>query len=289
MIADPTPSDKSARLKTADQVMAASPTGDRTAGDPVLPCDATPRKDYHYIGVGIALQQYPIGSRSEGLNLPARANSTVADMTVLNAAKDSALVPANSSDKNPCPLKLYPPGTSLTKAFLGEVTMGASRLIVESTVPGYQADGTENAWLNKLLGQSLGLHYQRSGILRPTGTGNFQGSFLGAQETGLNNTEMMGAKVYIYVRMELNGKQGIYEVVDGALNATALTEDEYKDRVLIINSRDNTPKIQYRDEYCGGMPLIPGVYQVHVLIESAGNGTVSLKEVYCDGDPLYSK
>lgn len=274
--------EKAQQLKMADQKLAASPTGDRKVDEPILPCQAKPKKTYHHIGVGVSFRQYEITGRTGKLEVPARANAGVKDMEALNKASGSAFVPANASDPNPSPLKLYIPGSSPghEKDFAAETTTGASRLIVESAVQGYQLDGAANAKLNALMGKSLALHFQRSGILKPSGTGNFKGSFLHAQEKGLHTTEMMGLKLFVYARMELNGKLGIYEVVDGKLNGAALSPEVYEKRKLI---RD----IQYSDAFCGGMPLIPGVYQIHVLLDSSGGGAFSLTEIHCDGDPIY--
>jgi len=281
MCQDKTPSE---RLEKAQQSREESPTGERKVEGPVMPCQASVTKSYHHLGFGLGFGQYPIDRREMALEVPVLNNPGVRNVEPVHAAAGNAFEGSRTTDEPRSAKKIYAPNAypDNPSVFGAELAMGDNRLVVESGVLGYQLDGATNANLNEFLGKTLALHFSRSGVLRPTGTGNFEASYLGDQERYQNLTEMMGVKLFVYVRLELDGKMGIRELVDGKLKPDILDLNEYRKRVIIQTD-------QYRDAMCGSMPLIPGLYQVHVLLNSEGGGAFSLLSAYCDGDPFYGE
>jgi hypothetical protein len=185
--------------------------------------------------------------------------------------KFKQVIPPASQEGSPAP-------------FEATFTGGGHSLKSERTVPGYQLDGSSASELNKLMGTTIAVHLQRTGVIRTTDTGNFRDSMLGMPQPGLSTTEMLGIKVYTFMRAKVDGAMGIREVIEGGLERI-VSESVYNARKLA------QPKV-YSGPLSGGMPLIPGVYQVYVLLHdpnetSEGRGQVSLQEVHCDGDPLF--
>lgn len=265
-----------------------SPPGGTSPGEPPGEDDDQPpppiKPHYYHVGIDFGVSQYGIGTRDMLLKLPMYAPPLKSASPVQKAQNSS--IPLRGKDAAPSPKTMSRP-SSLTGApqpFVVSLTNGANRLKVEPKVHGYALDGGANENLNKLLGTGIAVHLQRTGIIKPTGTGNFKGSMLGAPETGLQSTEMMGLNLAAYLRAKVDGAMVIREIVLGKIGAV-ISQTEYDKRKLA------EPKV-YSDAQCGSMPLIPGIYQVHVLLEdtttdSEGAGGVSVVEVHCDGDPLF--
>lgn len=260
-------------------------SGDK-ADEPAASTTPPPKEPtYHYLGLGFAVRQYGIGTRKMNLKLPAFAHGAVKSAAPLQKDAASALPMARPAQV-PNPLIVWPPDTAqgAPTPFTADMTSGGGGLMAEPTVHGYQLHPVANANLNKLLGKTLAVHIQRSGILKPNGQGNFKGDMLAAPEGGLETTEMLGVKLFVYLQARIEGKVVIRELLDGEVKAV-IDEDTYTKRKL---AEPNT----YSDALCGSMPMIPGVYQVHVLlhdaaVDSEGAGGLALSEVHCDGDCLY--
>jgi hypothetical protein len=289
---------RSQRLSNAGQAEQQRPSAQQSLGSASLTCSSgehasqlqgtqppvlPPRPHFHHVGLGFELQAYRIGARQRSLQLPARSHGAAKTAQNFIDAKGSKL-PLAANPQTHHPKQLTPPGAGDLDPFTGLLTSGAGKLKVEPTVMGYTRVGAAEGQLNDLLGRSIAVHLQRSGILKPSGSGNFKGSMLGKPEAGLNNTEMLALRIYTYVQAMVDGQEAIYAVLDGKLDKV-VTRAFYDDRKLAV------PNV-YADSLCGAMPLIPGVYQVVVLLRDAtldqpGNGGFMLVEVHCDGDPLY--
>lgn len=294
---DPNAPSRAQRLSNAGQAELQRPSAHHALAQPGLPCGSgehalppdspppvlPPPPTYHHVGLGFELHQYAIGKRRLSLELPALVHGSATSAQSFIDAKGTKLPLAPDAQTHD-PKKLTPPGPGDLDPFAARLTSGAGKLKVETTVDGYTRQGGGNANLNDLLGRSIAIHLQRSGILKPVGSGNFKGSMLGTPEAGLNNTEMMALKVFTFVQAMVDGQETIREVIDGKLDQV-VTDKEYDERKLAV-------PLVYSDALCGSMPLIPGVYQVVVLlrdttIDQPGSGGFVLKEVHCDGDPLY--
>lgn len=239
---------------------------------------------YYHVGIDFAVRQYGIGKRDMLLKLPMYV-PTVKSVGLLQKAAASTLPMLGKNA--PADLKKITPPASLTGApepFVASLTQGANRLKVEPKVLGYALDGGASNMLNQLLGTAIAVHLQRTGIIKPNGTGNFRGHMLTPAAKGLETTEMLGLNLHAYLRAKVDGAVVIREIIQGKLGAVVSPAD-YDKRKLA------EPKI-YSDALCGSMPLIPGVYQVHVLLndpttDAEGAGGVSLAEIHCDGDCLF--
>jgi hypothetical protein len=267
--------------------MAQSPTGDRKVKSPALPCDGKPKKFWHHLGMGFSVQQYDIGERKHGLQVPVLDNAGLKKVEPLHDAEDSAFEDAAPScDVVLSPKKMYPPEDSQIagRGFRSEVTMGANCIREESgdTPHKFYLDSISSDKLNQHLGRTLAIHFLRSGVFAPHFT-ELGLQMLRTPEAEPMLTEMMGMKVFPFVRIALDGEATpqIREIVNGRLIGRIIPDKEYEDRKLI--------KSPQASESGGAMPLIPGVYQIHALFE-AGNGSgfsLKLNELHCDGDPLY--
>ena len=263
-----------------------------TANQPVrssfLTCTAgetTPH--FYHLGLDIKVRQYGIGKRKMNLVLP---TSTLKGMDRKEKAEvDGPSLPMAAPGAIATTLKLHPPPTTegSPEPFTATFATGANSLKSEAPVKGYQLDDSSLALINPLLGRAIAVHLQRSGILRPRGTGNFDAGKLGAPVTELQNTEIIGMKVHAYLRAKVNGQTLIREIVEGKVGKVILqkTYDDLKQAEPNVFTGEAA-------KLSGSMPLIPGVYQIHVLFQDPnehdkGGGAISIQEVHCDGDPLY--
>lgn len=274
---------------TADQQAAEPSTTCPNAGQPQPANEATPAPTYYQLGLSFDLTQYGIGKRKLGVKISDFSNGEVTSATGLQRADLADSLPRGEPGTRD-PLKLQPPaGTDgAPEPFLGEITEKKNRLKVGPAIKGYElVDGGADK-LNGLIGRTLAIHVQRSGILKPNGSGNFRGTMLGKPESGLNATEVLGIKLYVFLRAQL-GKEAaeIRELVDGKIGALVAQAD-YDKRKLILKDANKGHALG------GDMPLIPGVYQIYVLLEDRstgqpGSGGFELAEVHCDGDCLYAR
>jgi hypothetical protein len=266
-----------AKVSAKAAKLAESPTGDKAINSPELPCNGKPKKVWHHVGLGISVRQYDIGTRKQGLEMPAIDNAGIKEMDVLHKTTGNAFPIAGNGEVSV--LKMYPPDKGV--GFRATVTMGANSLREESGSKEntFHIDAKSCANLNSHLGRALAIHFSRSGVFSPYPS-EIGLTTLRNAEPGLSKTDMMGAKIFLYLRIALDGeaKAQIREIVNGKLFGNVIAPEEYEKRKLI-----QTP--QAASDKGGAMPLIQGVYQLHVLFDGAG-GQFSVAEIHCDGDPL---
>ena len=274
---------------SADQQVAQPSTTCPNASQPQTVSEAPPAPQYYQLGISLDVTQYGIGKRKLGLKLADFANSAVTSATSLQPATLSDSLPAGEAGKRD-PLKIQPPAgnDAAPQPFVAEITEKQNRLKVSPAVEGYELVGGGAAGLNALLGRTLAVHVQRTGILKPNGSGNFKGTMLGVPESGLNATEVLGIKLYVFVRAQVDkkGTTEIRELVDGKIGAVVAQADYDKRKLM-------EPK-PYNHNLGGAMPLVPGVYQIYALLEDRsvgqpGSGGFELAEVHCDGDCLFAR
>lgn len=283
-------------LKSSGKAEQARPTAHEPTDSPCASCRAARRAlkaplpedepRYVHAGMGFAVTQYGIGKRRMALKLPDFAHGDVTTGAPLQNGGAASKLPLAATNEAATPLKITSPDPDAGQPgpFTATLTGGGNALKIEPTVHGYQLDGKSSPALNQLIGKTLAIHIQRTGIIKPTGSGNFGGSMLGVPETSLQVTEMLGLKLFVYLRAKIGGKVEIRELIDGKI-AAVISQTEYDKRKLA------EPKV-YSDAFCGSMPVIPGIYQIHALLDdpntdSEGNGAITLSEVHCDGDSLY--
>ena len=251
-----------------------------------LPANEPVKPQFFHVGVDFTVRQYGIGKRKIGLKLPAYVHASLSsNHAAYDSGADTALPMAKASEPL-TPLKIQPQAsqTGSPEPFQARLSGGDNALKAQPTVMGYELVGKANKNLNALLGKSLAIHIQRSGILKPNGSGNFKGTMLGTPSADLATTEMLGMKLFVYLRAKVDGQVAIRELVDGKLGQVVpLTQ--YEQRKLMVAK-------EFSNNFSGAMPLMPGVYQVHALlddpgIDAKGAGAIVLAEVHCDGDCLY--
>lgn len=248
-----------------------------------LQCEAKassqPKKRYYHVGLRFKVQQYNIAGRKMKLELPIRPNSALANMDAFHALTGSEYAPAAADETPRAPKKLYAIGGAQDAPdhYEGDLAC-ATQLIAEDGLEGYQKGGKQGD-LNEFLGKAIAMHLSRTRTFRVASTGNFDAKDL-QRVDALAETEKMGIKLFVYLRAKVDNKTDrIFEVVNGELGAV-VSDSEYRQRKLI----ESKP---HSDSEGGAMPFIPGVYQIHALIEGAAEGSFALKEVYCDGDCIY--
>ena len=276
---------------TADQQVAEPSTTCPNAGQPQPANEAAPAPTYYQLGLSFDLTQYGIGKRKLGVKISHFSNDEVTPKTAasLHRADLADSLPRGEPGTRD-PLKLQPPAGAdgAPEPFLGEITEKEQRLKVGPAIKGYELVKGGSATLNALIGRTLAIHVQRSGILKPNGSGNFRGGMLGKPESGLNATEVVGIKLYVFLRAQVGTEATeIRELVNGEIGQV-VDQALYDKRKLI-------EKDAYKGHAHGGnMPLVPGVYQIYVLFEDRttgqpGSGGFELAEVHCDGDCLYAR
>lgn len=275
---------KRGKLDRADDDLASDPSILRDARDHALRCKELPLR----VGVWFTLDQYTIERRSTTLKLAALKNDPAAAVEPFHAAAPTAFASASVTAKVPEPPSLghiYPVGASPPTAARFEAGLTSASVLVPSAVddgflvepgapllpPGYRE-------FNEYLGAALAVHVFRTHTFRPRDTGDFAWSKIERVDVAAA-TEKFALKVYPYLKARLNGVLGIFPVGFGVISATPIDETEYNKRKLIEG--DN-----FKSGECKSMPLIPGVCQIHILIELSG-GLFRTKEVYCDGDCIF--
>jgi hypothetical protein len=245
---------------------------------PVKPCEV--QKLYCHVGLRLAVCQFGIGERKLSLKLPVLAQGQATQMESLNDLTASGFAPTQSSDDPPSPKKLYPIGNPDSPLYVRADMTCATQLILESPAPGYHRGGQQGA-INEFLGKALAIHLLRTRTFKATTS--WSSSIYDDARRELQAdpvaTEKMGIKVFAYLLAKVDGKVDIYEIKDGKLGG-AVTDAQYKNRKYIAAN-------QFTDGDAGAMPLIPGVSQVHVLIDGTSDGFFGLKEIYCDGDRIF--
>lgn len=258
----------------------ASPSGDRKVTSPMLPCGATPKKVWHHVGLSLEVAQFDIGKRVQALSLPS-LNHPEPKKAVepLHELKPGAgdLLPGSEGDSSM--LRIRPPAAG--QGFLATLSTGCNALREESggEAPTLHLDSKACASMNAVLGKALGIHIERTGVYAPYATERGLWYLRNPEDKSMA-TEKLGLKLFVYLLVELNGAKPakIYEVKQGKFTATVVEQATYDQRKLM-----NTT--EFSSESGGAMPLLPGAYQVHVLLEAVGRD-FRLVEAHCDGDPL---
>ncbi|MDI1442498.1 hypothetical protein [Polyangium sp. 6x1] len=245
-----------------------------------------PIKPIH-LGIWFRLEQYPVEGRTTSLALG------VFHVPPHPKNVETFHKKTTSGPYKPHPIvKILPEPLSLFEIYgIGESASAAGRFELGlSTISslerseeglGYRAQlWSSDSAFNNNLGCGLAVHVNRTHTFTPRigASSEFRYSDL-ERSTGPLATEKFGTNVHTYVKMKLNGTLGIYPIVDGVIVPLVLPPQEYESAKLIT-------KAQYTDAECTAMPLIPGVHQVHILIEESG-GYFYVSEVHCDGDRIY--
>jgi len=273
---------KAEKLKAAERNLQKSHSADSPADGTCVLCSSEEFfLKYIHLAIDFVLEQYFITGRKLGLILGITPNDFSNNADGFHKIHSGSYT--NSEYEKPPPeaqspwhTYYYGDGANGPFGYRAELTTSFA-LIKERCVEGYRK-GNFDTYFNNFLGQSIAVHVTRTKTFKNENSGNFH-----CVDTHRVNspaaTEKMAMKIFVYVRMNLNGNQGIYEVKNGQYSDVAIGEEEYRRRKIIKDD-------QYQDGECQAMPLIPGVYQVHALIEEFGSSFV-LKEVYCDGDCIY--
>lgn len=271
---------KSDNLDRANQDLLSDPNANDKYDGSEKYCPLEKKKRYHHVGLRVAVCQYGIDRRKLSLKLPVVAHGEAKGMESLHDLTTSGFAPSQSSDNPPSPKKLYPIGDPDSPVYVQADMTCATQLILESPAPGYH-QGSQQGALNEFLGKALAIHLFRTGTFKATTswTSSIYDDSRRVLVTGPLATEKMGIKVFAYLFADIGGKMGIYEIKNGTLGGE-VTEAEYKKRKYIATN-------QFTDGDAGAMPLIPGVYQVHVLLDGTSEGSFGLKEIYCDGDRIF--
>jgi hypothetical protein len=236
-------------------------------------------KRYYHVGLRLCISQYKIAGRNMKLELPMRPNESLKKNDNFYQLKGSPFSPAQECSDMPKPKELYSIGSDPHNPDHYEADLVCStQLIAEDGLEGYQKGGKQGD-LNDFLGRAIGLNISRSNTFRVTSTGNFYAKNLDRVKD-LAETEKLCVKIYTFLKTKIDSKiDKVYEIVNGEI-ADIIGPTEYNQRKLC--------KIKsHSDKEGGKMPFIPGVYQIHILIEGSSEGYFELKEVYCDGDRIY--
>lgn len=235
-----------------------------------------------HLGLWLQVDQYPVAGRETSVFLTAVDNSKTKEAGDFHKLTDSPYKTSSNVNALPEPPELntlYPIKNTAAPVRKFEAGVTTKAMLVKKTGDqGYDVEETADASWNSRLGMSLAFHVRRTRTFRPTGSGNFDWKKIERVE-GPSATEKFGVKVFAYVKGKLYGKPGIYPIDNGKIAPASIEEKEYTSRKLI-------EKPQYFDKECVSMPLIPGVHQVHVLIEEKG-GSFRVTEVHCDGDRIF--
>jgi hypothetical protein len=254
--------------------------------NPAMTCPRQgPQKRHYHVGLRMRIEQYNIDGRKMSLGLPMKSLESLkasdGKVAELFHKLDGSELPLAARCEEPrMPKNLYPIGSDVEApdAFEGDLIC-ATKLTYETGTDYYQK-GDKQGDLNEFLGRDIGLHLSRTKTFRVDCTGNYDHSKL-IRVGPLAKTEMMCCRVFAYLKTNIGGTDTYYEIKDGVISGKTLSYTQYRDRALI--KADNN----HHDAEGEDMPFIPGVYQFHVLLESAAEGSFALTEIYCDGDCIY--
>lgn len=247
-------------------------------------------KRYYEFGINFKVQQYEIAWRKLALSVPIISNSAVPKTTpndkqavseFFHKLSDSAFTQPTTCDKPPKLKNVYAEGNpDWPTGFLMKFTNN-SRLIAEDDFPnGYEDEQSQQANLNDFLGRALAIHLSRTHTLDTQGNwGNWKMKYLKNAGNTFHVTEKMCVKLFAYLRTKLHGKEAIYKIEDGKIGSE-ISELDYRKAKLL----QTDPHSHFEG---GTVPCIPGVQQIHILINSHNEGDFNVEEVYCDGDCIY--
>jgi hypothetical protein len=245
---------------------------------------AEPLLSHIHLGIGFVLDQYFIKNRKQEVKLAALAydSANLADTChkVEESSYDNPAESFHDGREMLPPKKIY---------YAGDLNNGPVTLRAEMTtstpflkyrdVGGYHEDSSSNYIdFNTHLGTAMAMHVSRTKTFRVQGSGNFNLDTV-VPVSDPAATEKMAFKIHVYVRMNLEGNDGIHRIAYGKIHKEIIDVQKYNQLKLIGDD-------QFRNDDCTSMPFIPGVQQVHVLIRESG-GSFDLEEVYCDGDRIY--
>ncbi|MFH1216406.1 MAG: hypothetical protein V1706_07890 [Pseudomonadota bacterium] len=253
-----------------------------------------------YIGLKLSIRQYPIKNRRWSLMLPSIAKEKATESDVFHkqgannalSVKSTAIPPNHPfNDKEFLPPKdLYDLGVNRNSpdSILAALTINEPLVPVKK---GYRlvkeaeknTKNKEAEDLNRVLGQAIAIHVLRDRTFELNNTGRFACAWITGQSSAMKPTEKLALILVPYIKTTINDQSGIFEIKNGVVTTDLISEQEYEKRKHIDEN-------QFNGANCGGMPLIPGVLQVHVLIEqdpASGTAGFVLKELHCDGDRLF--
>jgi hypothetical protein len=223
------------------------------------------------LGIRLEVEQYKITGRELAYSYPPLKNSDAKSMDDFNKlSKDT-----HTNEKN-----------YLEKAKANDFTLEGNQgdLTTNNAIK-----FVDNVWsrvdekvqdLNDFLGQSVALHIARSKNYVMPPKGHFKCTNLEkAQNSKIENTEMMCAKIFPFVKLTAADKSAIFAIVDGKVSTEVVKKADYDEAKLIAKDSHNDPE-------GGSMKLIPGVLQFHILIELNEN-EFQVTEVHCDGDCIF--
>lgn len=254
-----------------------------------------------YLGLRFSVRQYPIIGRKWSLSLPvvehekAKQVSEVEKLDnaehrlTIRHAKKPPLHPYDPRKYLPPDKNLYDLGNDRNNPDRIQASLTMNVPLVKDLKKGFRGvkdnEKTEKEIdaedLNDVLGQVVAIYVMRDHTYRYTDTGMFSCAKIGGLDSTLLVTEKLAIKLFAYVKTTIAGKTGIFEIKKGVVDvAKSLTKKEYDEFKLIKVDQFHSPA-------CGSMPLIPGIMQVHVLIEQTDSDKFILNEVYCDGDRVF--
>jgi len=253
-----------------------------------------------YLGIRFSVRQYPIENRKWNLKLPVLALDAAKkkeDFYSLNApANELKLKGGNDEPRHPFdpshflpPKNLYDMGTNRDSPTSMHACVTMQSPLIKAIKTGWRPvkdsekdeKKAEASSLNAVLGQALAVYVTRNNTYRVNNTGRFECGWIAGHDNPIAATEKLALKLFAFVKTTINDKAGIFEIINGAPAAQAISEDAYDKRKRIEDD-------QFSGENCGGMPLIPGVMQVTILVEHIEAESFVLSEVYCDGDRMFS-
>jgi hypothetical protein len=280
----PKTSPKVETLDKSDAERQDSPHADSPVDGTIMKCQSEEplKKSYIHLAIDLILDQYFVNGREQGLKLSALINDWANNADQFHKSQDDSFptrLPVEKPPERLSPYNLYYIGDAVKGPLTFRAQMTTScPLIKDHGLEGYGFDKSYVSYFNNYLGQGMALHVTRTKTFNNLVSGDFR--WKNVRRIGSHAaTEKMGMKIYVYVRMNLDGKPGIYEVKNGIIIPLPKSQEFYDKRKLIKDD-------QFTDNECESMPLIPGVHQVSILIEESGS-SFSLKEVYCDGDCIY--
>jgi len=251
-----------------------------------------------YLGVRFKVTQYPILERRWALKLPYFTAQGDLDGDTFHKRNTGSMLVATGDGASPAhpfdESKFLPPkylhelgeAKDDPDAVIADFT--TIEPVVKSPKKGYrspqESEKQENKRdaqeLNDALGRAVAIHILRDKTFTVTGAGRFECSWLSGQSGSLAATEKLALILYAYLEATIDGKQGIYEIKDGRVTSNVVSRETY-DKLKCLEL------YMHPVMGCYLVPIIPGVLQVHILLEQDGNAAIKLKEVHCDGDQVF--